>query len=117
MDIYHILVNKKILPEIHYHFPKRLIQIVYTSILFRQRCNLCELAKFGFYQFKIYGLLPESHEFVLVVRAAEDEGNNYLQVLKTSGLWKVCCGPAAYELTQTEQTASQLAKLMPKVKP
>ena len=26
---------------------------------------------------KIYGLLPESHECVLVVRAAEDEGNNY----------------------------------------
>ena len=49
---------------------------------------------------KIYGLLPESHECVLVVRAAEDEGNNYLQVLKTSGLWKVCCGPAAHEIHQ-----------------
>lgn len=50
---------------------------------------------------KIYGLLPEPHECVLVVRAAEDEGNNYLQVLKTSGLWKVYCGPAAYEFIKT----------------
>src|SRR6266498_139996 len=46
---------------------------------------------------KIYGLLPESHECVLVVRAAEDEGNNYLQRLKNSGLWRVYCGPAAYD--------------------
>jgi hypothetical protein len=45
---------------------------------------------------KIYGLLPESHRCVLVVRAAESEGNNYLQVLKSSGLWEVCCGPNAY---------------------
>jgi hypothetical protein len=50
---------------------------------------------------KIYDLLPEAHECVLVVRAAEDEGNNYLQVLKASGLWKVCCGPAAYEFIKT----------------
>ena len=37
------------------------------------------------------------------------------------GFWQIqirfSAGPAAYELTQTEQTASQLAKLMPKVKP
>ena len=46
---------------------------------------------------KIYGLLPEKHKCVLVVRAAEEEGNNYLQVLKSSGLWEVCCGTDAYE--------------------
>ncbi len=46
---------------------------------------------------KIYRLLPGSHECVLLVRAAEGEGNNYLQVLKTSGLWKVFCGRATYE--------------------
>ena len=46
---------------------------------------------------KIYHTLPEAHECVLVVRAAEGEGNNYLQVLKSSGLWRVCCGPEAYE--------------------
>lgn len=57
---------------------------------------------------KIYGLLPEPHECVLVVRAAEDEGNNYLQVLKTSGLWKVCCGAAAYEFIK-ELTGFDLA--------
>jgi hypothetical protein len=57
---------------------------------------------------KIYGLLPESHECVLVVRATEGEGNNYLQLLKTSGLWKVCCGPAAYEFIK-ELTGFDLA--------
>ena len=57
---------------------------------------------------KIYGLLPESHECVLVVRAAEGEGNNYLQVLKTSGLWKVCCGSDAYEFIK-ELTGFDLA--------
>jgi hypothetical protein len=57
---------------------------------------------------KIYGLVPEPHECVLVVRATEDEGNNYLQVLKTSGLWKVCCGSAAYEFIK-ELTGFDLA--------
>jgi hypothetical protein len=46
---------------------------------------------------KIYGLLPDTHQCVLAVRAAEGEGNNYLQVLKSSGLWKVCCGSDAYD--------------------
>lgn len=46
---------------------------------------------------KIFATLPEKHECILVVRAAEDEGNNYLKVLKSSGLWKVYCGPEAYE--------------------
>ena len=45
---------------------------------------------------KIYRLLPQGHQCALVVRAAEGEGNNYLQVLKSSGLWKVCCGSEAY---------------------
>lgn len=45
---------------------------------------------------KIYRLLPGQHECALVVRAAEGEGNNYLQVLKSSGLWNVCCGQDAY---------------------
>jgi hypothetical protein len=49
---------------------------------------------------KIYRLLPEKHECALVVRAAEGEGNNYLQVLKSSGLWNVCCGPEAYTFIQ-----------------
>ncbi len=50
---------------------------------------------------KIYRLLPDQHECALVVRAAEDEGNNYLQVLKSSGLWKVCCGSDAYAFIQS----------------
>jgi hypothetical protein len=49
---------------------------------------------------KIYHLLPGQHECALVVRAAEGEGNNYLRVLKSSGLWNVCCGPEAYTFIQ-----------------
>ncbi len=49
---------------------------------------------------KIFGTLPEKHECILVVRAAEGEGNNYLQVLKSSGLWKVYCGAEAYKFMQ-----------------
>ncbi len=45
---------------------------------------------------KIYRLLPEDHTCILAVRSKEDEGNNYLQVLKSSGLWTVYCGAAAY---------------------
>jgi hypothetical protein len=49
---------------------------------------------------KIFGTLPEAHECILVVRAAEGDGNNYLQVLKSSGLWKVYCGTEAYGFIQ-----------------
>lgn len=49
---------------------------------------------------KIFGTLPEAHECILVVRAAEGDGNSYLQVLKSSGLWKVCCGTEAYQFIQ-----------------
>lgn len=45
---------------------------------------------------KIYRLLPEKHTCVLAVRSKEDEGNNYLKVLKTSKLWTVYCGADAY---------------------
>jgi hypothetical protein len=50
---------------------------------------------------KIFGVLPEKHECVLVVRAAEGDGNNYLQFLKSSGLWKVYCGKDAYKFIQS----------------
>ncbi len=50
---------------------------------------------------KIYRLLPDNHECALVVRAAEGEGNNYLQVLKSSGLWNVFCGSDAYAFIQS----------------
>lgn len=50
---------------------------------------------------KIFATLPEKHECILVIRAAEGEGNNYLKVLKSSGLWKVYCGADAYAYMQT----------------
>jgi hypothetical protein len=50
---------------------------------------------------KIYRLLPGDHTCVLAVRSKEDEGNNYLQVLKSSGLWTVNCGADAYKFMQT----------------
>ncbi len=50
---------------------------------------------------KIYRLLPEDHTCVLAVRSKEDEGNNYLQVLKSSGLWTVYCGADAYDFMRS----------------
>jgi hypothetical protein len=50
---------------------------------------------------KIYRLLPEPHTCVLAVRSEEDEGNNYLKVLKASKLWTVYCGGDAYEFMKS----------------
>ena len=39
---------------------------------------------------------PEDYHCLLLVRSSEDENNNYLQILKNSGLWDVSCGDDAY---------------------
>ena len=42
-------------------------------------------------------IIGNSNECFLFVRASEDENNHYLQTLKKSGIWKVCCGRETYE--------------------
>ncbi len=42
-------------------------------------------------------ILSSNNECLLLVRANEDENNNYLQTLKNSGIWSVYCGAQAYE--------------------
>ncbi len=44
---------------------------------------------------------PEDYQCSLLVRSSEDENNNYLQILKNSGLWDVYCGRDAYSRLQT----------------
>ena len=46
---------------------------------------------------RLYKSLPETHNLVMLIRQEESENNNYLQVLKKSGLWDVYCADEAYE--------------------
>lgn len=45
----------------------------------------------------VYKILEEGHKCLLFVRSSEDKNNNYLQILKKSGLWTVYCGNETYE--------------------
>ena len=44
---------------------------------------------------------PEDYQCSLLVRSPEDENNNYLRILKNSGLWDVYCGRDAYSRIET----------------
>ena len=44
----------------------------------------------------IYKSLPEKHNNIIFLRQEEKANNNYLQVLKKSGLWDVYCADEAY---------------------
>ena len=45
----------------------------------------------------IYKILEESYRCLILVRSSEEENNNYLQILKKSGLWNVYCGDETYD--------------------
>ena len=46
---------------------------------------------------RVYKSLPETHNIVMLLRQKETENNNYLQILKKSGLWDIYCADEAYE--------------------
>jgi hypothetical protein len=45
----------------------------------------------------IYKSLPDVHNNLIFLRQEEKDNNNYLQILKRSGLWDVYCADEAYE--------------------
>jgi hypothetical protein len=53
-------------------------------------------------------IIDEAYTNLILVRSLEEEGNNYLQILKRSGLWEVFCGAEAYKKIQ-ELTGVALA--------
>lgn len=45
----------------------------------------------------IYKILEEKYNCLIFVRSEEESNNHYLQTLKKSGLWTVCCGKETYK--------------------
>lgn len=73
----------------------------------------------------VYKSLSEDYECVVLVRAPRDQGNQYLQTLERSQVWRVCCGEEAYReierftgcdlLAWIERNVSWVDDLLPEV--